>query len=96
MSLWREAQIPCRLVAHAGIGLFEVAVEEHGRNGLVETVQPPKDIGDAVADLSADSDSRWAASVGAQVVDGLHVHAEILGELARREDSNKLSPRNKR
>jgi uncharacterized protein (DUF362 family) len=50
--------------------------------GLVETVQPTKDIGDAIADLPSDSNSGWAATVGAQVVDRLQVHTEILDELA--------------
>jgi hypothetical protein len=44
-----------------------------------------EDIGDTVADLASDSNTGWTAAVGAQVVDGLHVHAETLGELARRE-----------
>ena len=51
----------------------------------MKTVQPPKNIGDAVADLPSDSNDGWAAAIDTQVVDRLHVHTEILGQFARRE-----------
>ena len=48
----------------------------------MEAIQPAENIGDTVADLPSDPDAGGAAAVGSQVVDGLHVHAEILGEFA--------------
>ena len=68
-------------------------VAAHGRYGLVKIVQPPKNVGDAVADLPSDANAGWAAAIGTQVVDRLHVHAEIRGELARREYGLQTEPR---
>ena len=49
---------------------------------FVEFVQPADDVGGAEADLPSDSESGRPASVGAEIVDSLHVHAEAFGELA--------------
>lgn len=49
-------------------------------------------VGDAVADLPSERDSARAATAGAQVVDGLHLHAEVLDELARREHGLEAEP----
>lgn len=50
-----------------------------GRLGLMETVQPVANIGGTIANFSPDADAGWPAAVGAEVVDDLHVRAEIFG-----------------
>ena len=49
---------------------------------LMHPIQPTQDIGDAEPDLSTDSNAGRSPAIGAQVVDRLYVHAEVLGELA--------------
>ena len=51
----------------------------------MHSFEPASDVGDAVAEFPPDSDAGRAPPVGAQVVDRLHLHAEVLGELAGRQ-----------
>jgi len=44
----------------------------------MEFVQPAEHDGDAITDLPPDTNAAWVAAIGAEIVDGLHVHAEIL------------------
>jgi hypothetical protein len=60
--------------------------------GLVETVQPTKDVRDPVADLSSDSNAGRAAAICAEIVNGLYVHTEIFGEFACGEDGLEAEP----
>jgi hypothetical protein len=50
----------------------------------VEPVEPSHHVGNAEADLPADSNAKGSAAVGAEVVDRQRLHAEIFGKLTYR------------
>jgi len=55
----------------------------------MEPIQPTENIGNTVANLPSNSDAGGTAPAGAQVVNGLHVNAEVFGELTRGQDGLK-------
>ena len=58
----------------------------------MEAVKPANNIGDAIPNLSSDTNTGRATTVGAEIIDRLHVDAEILGELACGEHGLETEP----
>jgi hypothetical protein len=60
---------------------------------LVQAVQLTTNVGDSIADLSSDTHAAGTAPVGAQVIGGLYLHAEIFGKLAGRQNRLMSEPK---
>ena len=58
----------------------------------MEAVEPANNVGDAIPNLSPDTNAGRAATVGAEIIDRLHVYAEILGEFACGEHGLETEP----
>ena len=51
----------------------------------MKVIQPAADVGDGISEFSPDGDAGRTPSISAEIIDRLHLHAEILGELTRGE-----------
>ncbi|MDH6237149.1 hypothetical protein H4V99_001894 [Cryobacterium sp. CG_9.6] len=58
----------------------------------MQPLKPIRNIGDAVADLPSNPNAEGTSPIGAQIVNGQYMHAEIVGELTCGEDGLKFEP----